>query len=953
MIGSDFSEISFKRWLLIAIFMTLLLAMGCRQEEPEVVEETAVPPTSTPIPTDIPATPEPTATIDVAFLPSPTPLATEVSVQRVASSNTATPQTYSDPNLGVTFQFNPAWKLTITPEEAWQRLTLSQDGYEVQIRFQPRPDVIPTCSGLLTESNVDNFWKDNLPIGETWRAKAEMGFSNSYQDADLVFIDIVWPEIESEDPIRGTMACNLALDHLLLGISYLLPVNVSELSDGDYEQQLLAEMDQIVASLTVDEPVTDVSCERPEELGMEGMAFVNEPRPCLVWNDFVADENGYQITVRFEPTEELFQYILPVDSEQFLLPAYIAPAIDTVDLPCRRQNYQVEILALRTATFGNQIVADRRGSAACMLAREEAAAETAAEPCTPPSNLEESRISLASGDCVVWIDSYEDETGFEIRLHYPRSDETFVYLVPANSTEFIVPEEDRPNLEASLAQCNRRKDMELTVTALGENERRVGSVFMIVECAGFAPPTTPYTNGLLNRLEFEEENENEFRLSGWEEGYRSSDQCDDGPYRWLNETHLLLFPIVNYTAVFEDERGGQVTQPVVLNVVTGQRWVSSQQATDGCSLPIYSAELNALIESTDGMVWLRQLDGALIERHEGGNPLHLGDTGTRLLAGNRWVDLESGETVTLPIDDLNRLKQVAWTDDDTRFYACCALYGDVEADILTQTDVIDDIFPGGIGVGPAYPGELTQWLGDGRYVMHNPGAVTWTNINGDDVALVDGTPVTPTLPLIDPVNQSYLNLGFELGLNQTFDCLWTYQLRPSYDQVWLQNCERGLLVDVPSLETTELKGVQLASWSPNGEFALMITGTQYALYNPLNDTLTDLPNVPASAGEITWSADGSYAALLGRGLILIETRTGQSRNLSNISSEGQMAWRPNSDTLAIATRDRSVRYVSFANGLGSGITAVNADIRVLRWSPDGTYLALIADNDLLVIQPDG
>jgi hypothetical protein len=68
--------------------------------------------------------------------------------------------------------------------------------------------------------------------------------------------------------------------------------------------------------------------------------------------------------------------------------------------------------------------------------------------------------------CVLWVDEFEDETGFLIVLKYWRSGEIFVFEVGEDVTQLIVPHEQAPRLDESQVQHMRRKDFEVKVSAL-------------------------------------------------------------------------------------------------------------------------------------------------------------------------------------------------------------------------------------------------------------------------------------------------------------------------------------------------------------------------------------------------------------------------------------------------------------------------------------------------------
>jgi hypothetical protein len=94
------------------------------------------------------------------------------------------------------------------------------------------------------------------------------------------------------------------------------------------------------------------------------------------------------------------------------------------------------------------------------------------------------------------------------------------------------------------------------------------------------------------------------RVTGWEYGLRSSDYYGRPPYRWLDSTHLLLFPLVGEQ---EDEMFGAVelTLPVVvnLNLNRGAAWLPALDR-DSYPKPIWSDALQVLIVAQEGEILL-------------------------------------------------------------------------------------------------------------------------------------------------------------------------------------------------------------------------------------------------------------------------------------------------------------------------------------------------------------
>jgi hypothetical protein len=91
-----------------------------------------------------------------------------------------------------------------------------------------------------------------------------------------------------------------------------------------------------------------------------------------------------------------------------------------------------------------------------------------APECPRPEDLPDTGVNISWPPfCIVWIDKFDDEMGYRIRLNYFQSGEHFIYeIMGADIVQFVVPEADAPRLDESLEQCRRRKDIELFVTAI-------------------------------------------------------------------------------------------------------------------------------------------------------------------------------------------------------------------------------------------------------------------------------------------------------------------------------------------------------------------------------------------------------------------------------------------------------------------------------------------------------
>lgn len=84
--------------------------------------------------------------------------------------------------------------------------------------------------------------------------------------------------------------------------------------------------------------------------------------------------------------------------------------------------------------------------------------------------------------CAVWVDNFDDESGFLVNLTYPNSGEAFAYRVEANITQLVFPEKDIPST-ISQEECRKRQVFEIRVSALFDSDSvEIGRISGQGEC---------------------------------------------------------------------------------------------------------------------------------------------------------------------------------------------------------------------------------------------------------------------------------------------------------------------------------------------------------------------------------------------------------------------------------------------------------------------------------------
>jgi hypothetical protein len=474
--------------------------------------------------------------------------------------------------------------------------------------------------------------------------------------------------------------------------------------------------------------------------------------------------------------------------------------------------------------------------------------------------------------------------------------------------------------------------------------------------------------------------DNEFRYPmqrvTWEYGLRHADYCQYGPYRWLTNDHLRLYPLVGQTAWFEITTIGEVTWPVVANLDGRPAWGVASLPTDVCDLPVWSAARQQLIEAVDAItlrdeIMLRDLSGAVVETYAGDGPLHLAPSGQRLLAGNQWLDLEAGTSITTTANWARlRFSRPAWSSDERQLFSCCFAY----TDATTGDGWLRPEFPGflttGIGVGPGFTGSQSYWVAEDTAVLIEPVAIRFSD---EDSRL-------PVIPVFNPTEQTYIDLIADLGISASVSgCAPSVSPVGSHALVRCRELTEELidqpypvsyLVTLPSLTTIPITGtITFQGWSANGRF---LTYTEYddeAQENGrvwLLDTdgerrqLTDEP-----ANRVWWHPSKPLLALRlddPQRLRLVQAETGQERSLEMFEPVEDLAWQPGGEGLALQTADNRIWWLSrpfqprpyrlLTMPIPLAAPNQGETLHSLRWSPDGTKLAYVHDKHLSVIMVD-
>lgn len=435
------------------------------------------------------------------------------------------------------------------------------------------------------------------------------------------------------------------------------------------------------------------------------------------------------------------------------------------------------------------------------------------------------------------------------------------------------------------------------------------------------------------------------QITGWEYGFRSTGYCENGPYRWLDESHLLLFPNVG-----QEESMGMLewTQPVVIDL-DGNTWLPPiDQRSGQCRSVEWSRSLQALISSQDGNLIISDLHGKVLKSIEGKgySGFVLSPSGEKVLAEDTWIDLVNDKEVNFGWDAGNgAVFYPAWTQDEERLFNCCYAYGDAASGGSGRFE-LGGLRQAGRGLSPDFSGIKSRWVLSDTHSM-----TPWDfDIDDDQMGIV---------PLFVPDAQAYVDVRDLVGIPPDQACRLT-SISPDGNLIWIGCSETNdYLIDLHTYEKNWFTGERLFGWSADSQFALIGNYTNskehigtielFSTVDRQRQALSD-----TSLHEPVWSPQGhrlAYISSDGQTLVLVDAQSKSSQSTPLQDVFHQVLWGPGADRLALVAQDGSLWLVD-ANTTSEPeqISPSIPGAHDVRWSPDGTALSLVVGTDLYIVK---
>lgn len=454
-------------------------------------------------------------------------------------------------------------------------------------------------------------------------------------------------------------------------------------------------------------------------------------------------------------------------------------------------------------------------------------------------------------------------------------------------------------------------------------------------------------------------------ITGWDLGFAEW-YC--GGYYWLDTNHILVYPTSGEKQLGEGgSRFSIASQPVVINVGTGNFWLPSSNQSESpsnCGQLNWSQELKILITTEihvdTSTVVTYTYDGNKLASYPG-ELSTISPSRTKILMKDGTVlDLQTNKKINLNWDLENYeapvpLVSIYWTSDETRIYRCCYFYADLangKSFRFTESDFLDSQ-----GNPLNYEG---LWVYRGKWVLNDKYFLAqWSQIDDGDMRYI---------PILDPAKKVIYDIRKRAGIPEDFSNNYTL-VSPDGNYVWLQGWNESYLVNLTTFESQHFTYSNPYSytdvdWSSNSKFAWFqiydpdTKSTEFNILSISDMKLHSLSVVPQAESEHWWhSSDQTviYPAKDKNALILLNVSTMSIRELSFKDQTlrykiSNLDWNPNGDKLTFITDDHILWQVDYPGieNLEQIIASTNT-ISGAQWSPDGKSISFISGSDIYIV----
>ena len=456
------------------------------------------------------------------------------------------------------------------------------------------------------------------------------------------------------------------------------------------------------------------------------------------------------------------------------------------------------------------------------------------------------------------------------------------------------------------------------------------------------------------------------RITGWKNGF------DD--FKWVDINHLLLYPITGCYSRFgidpalKDLDCWKATgiegaimnnHSAVTNLASGKTWIPSNPPylLPNIGILVPERSLNPFKPATDN-----QEDAAVIYSPDGdfikkylGKLLSVSPSGTKILIdGGTWIDLVSEKIVSFSwYQNYETFGEFAyWSPDETRVYACCYLYGDVntgESFAMPNNKITID----GTDAGSENPliNSYGIWVLNGTYFLSQWG-------------IVDKAPNFALL--FDPAAKTYRNLEKLAGIPTDPDPSSSNNCHtdaiPGGRYIWANcdNANASYLIDLTTFASTAYPGNYYPpfNWSKDGAFASIKLASSDDFMTHILSTatkeLTTLPIKKQYPSPVWWHPTDDILAYLSEDqltLLLLDAPTMTiQKNYALPTKFRDVAWRGDGKSIALVGEDGNIWQIDYPEMAQlEQLTPAAASVKDITWSPDGAQIAFMDGADIYIV----